>query len=313
MPRLLPSVALFAAVFLAACSTPKTPPFDTAPIEVAQPKPKKKPATRVRSNPFGLPPYLQDQRVALTQGREISEKDLRAIADYGDGFAAWEYAERLKARADSAEVLTMLNYYALAAETGRAGGIPRLIQLTDFPEFAQAAPTQVARVETILRDYALNKGDTQAALFLIQRYNRGTPFGDKSGEVADLQRTLAESGDARVALSLATQILQGPKKDDPAQRAEARKYLETAQGAENISIKTTAQNLLALMDRRDGQEAPAPAQETEVANDVPVTDIVSTKETPVVPAAIDEGQTPVDEALILPSPAIPAEEEEVQE
>ncbi len=283
MRNLALSTVLVASVVLSACTTTdvSTPAEPVVEVE-AKPKPVRK--ARTQPNPYGLSPYLLRQRTALVQGREIKIDDLKSIADKGDGFAAWEYAERLNALEDRSLTLDMVAYYAAAADSGRAGGIPRLVQLMNYPEFAQADQEQLDRLETLLRRYAIDEKNTQAALYLLQRYNLGTPFGDKSDQAVDLLTTLAESGDTRIALSLATQIMQAPDANSPEQLAEARRFLDIAMGSDVMSVKTTAHNLLALMDRRAVAAAAAedtnpPPPTEEYVSPIAAIDMFHQKET----------------------------------
>ncbi len=283
MRNLALSTVLVASVVLSACTTThvSTPAEPMVEVE-AKPKPVRK--ARTQPNPYGLSPYLLRQRTALVQGREIKIDDLKSIADKGDGFAAWEYAERLNALEDRSLTLDMVAYYAAAADSGRAGGIPRLVQLMNYPEFAQADQEQLDRLETLLRRYAIDEKNTQAALYLLQRYNLGTPFGDKSDQAVDLLTTLAESGDTRIALSLATQIMQAPDANSPEQLAEARRFLDIAMGSDVMSVKTTAHNLLALMDRRAVAAAAAedtnpPPPTEEYVSPIAAIDMFHQKET----------------------------------
>lgn len=280
-----PLLPLMASLALSACGTPQGESiYNRLHMGPDQRLSKARPPARIpitvrrynRPNDLGLAPHLFELRKAMINGKEISDADLQEIADTGDAYAAWTYAERLYARAEPADTFKTIQYYARAADQGRAGGIPRIIELTNTDAFDNATPEQLDRVEGLLRTYALRKRDTQAALFLVQRYNLGTPFGEKSEDVVDLLETLADGGDVRIALRLATQILQTRDMgENPEQRAKARRYLTIAAEAENISIQTTALNLLAMMDRQDGappavaEERSTPTEEQRVATGAP--------------------------------------------
>ncbi len=265
MPKPVVLLALISAIALGACNSPQTESlYNILHMGPKKPLAKARPPARLplivrrynRPNDLGISPYLFHQRKMMIAGEAIPDEDLKALANTGDGYAAWTYAERLNAREDPALTMTTIDYYARAAEAGRAGGVPRIIELMNTEAFETASDPQLDRLERLLRDFALKKRDTQAALYLVQRYNLGTPFGDKSEDVVPLLETLAEGGDERIALQLATQILQTRElADDPDQRETARRYLGIAAQADNISIQTTAQNLLKLMDRKDNSNS----------------------------------------------------------
>jgi len=263
-----PALLLLLTGTLAACGgTPRGlhPEPTKAQLAMMAVKPMARPTkikprkARTVPNPYGLSPALLTARLALVEGRTVPDAQLRAIADHGDGFAAWTYAETLNTRDARDQTVTMATYYAIAAETGRAGGVPRIIELVERPEFASATQDQRDRLEKLLLRYAIEEQHTQAALFLIKRYNLGTPFGNKTDQVVALLDSQARSGDARIALNLATQILQNPDARDAESLAKARDYLTTASQSETLSIRTTAENLLILLDRRQAQATPLEA------------------------------------------------------
>ena len=238
-----------------------------------------------RPNHLGISPYLFEQRKRMIAGQQISDTDLRALADTGDAYSIWNYAERLHGRRDPGLTVQAIEYYAQAAEKGRGGSIPRIIELSSSAAFAKASPGQIARVEAVLRTYAVEKGDMKAAFYLVQRYNVGTPFGDKSDQVIPLLETLAAGDDARIALRLATEILgTGGLAVGADAREKARRYLAIASRAEDLSVKTTAKNLLALMERQDAKTTPAPVL-AELSEDPAPISAAPKAEAPIAEAA----------------------------
>lgn len=202
---------------------------------------------------------LQQARRRMLAGKNISYNDMRALADHGDGLAAFRYANRLM-ELDRPDLLSAAAlYYATAAYTGRDYAIGPLIRLLsrDDIEFSDG---RLQHLENALRAFAM-RGNEQAAMALSGFYASGSPFGFQPQKLAALQRDLAGAGDANVALDLIMQLMTG--KSVEADQGEIESWFATLALSENLGQRATAQNLQRLYDADPTRYAAAPAPDTQ--------------------------------------------------
>lgn len=151
--------------------------------------------------------HLQKARRRMLAGQNISYDDMRALADLGDGLAAFRYANRLL-DLDRPDVLSAAAlYYATAAMTGRDYAIWPLIRLLRRDDI-EYSDVRLRHLENVLRTLA-ESGNDSAATALMKFYESGHPFGPRTAEAADMQRERASAGDAEAALDLVMQLMSG--------------------------------------------------------------------------------------------------------
>ena len=214
-----------------------------------------------------LPWNLQQARRRLIDGQTVSMTDLRQMADRGDGFASYRFAERLMETGNPDLADDAAHYYGMAAATGRAGAIFGLVKAVDAIKDVDAVPPRrLDVIRDILLAYA-RAGNSRAIDAVLQYHLDGVPFGSFGDDVESL--VLAGSGDGAgaVSLQLATALLQQP---DPTREEleRARDYLERAQASESMRTVLIAGNLLPGVETALAA-LPAPAPDTD---DAPITE-----------------------------------------
>lgn len=151
--------------------------------------------------------HLQQARRRMLAGRSISYDDMRALADHGDGLAAFRYANRLM-DLDRPDVLSAAAlYYATAALTDRDYAVWPLIRLLRREDI-EHSEARLRHLESVLRTLA-ESGNEPATTALTRFYASGHPFGPRPAEAAAFQRDRARSGDAGAALDLVMQVMSG--------------------------------------------------------------------------------------------------------
>ncbi len=214
-----------------------------------------------------LPWRLQQARRRLIDGGSVSLTDLRRIADYGDGFAAYRFAERLMKTGNPDLADDAAHYYGMAAATGRAGAIFGMVQAIDaIEDFDAVPPRRMDVIRDILLAYA-RAGNSRAIDAVLQYHLAGKPFGSFGGDVERLVLNGSGDGAAGVSLQLATALLQKP---DPtrAELERARDYLELAQASDSMRMTLIAGNLMPGVETALAA-LPVPIPETD---DAPTTE-----------------------------------------
>ena len=189
---------------------------------------------------------LQTARKSMVTGQKVSSDQLRALADAGDGLAAYRYAKLLQASAKPAKTGAAAHYYAIAAYTGRAFAVGPLAKLL-VAEGESYGPKLLKQCKNALTIQAMS-GNAHAAQALGQMYSTGAPFGR---DLPQAQHFLAMAGqsDPAAAMKLALVLLSDPT-DAALDHAGARAALTlAAQGTTSLSAKVTALNLLHLLDK----------------------------------------------------------------
>jgi len=183
----------------------------------------------------------------------VTDADLRALADQGDGLAAQKYVSRLMLQGGASP--SDIAYYAtVAISTGRVWTLPEAVdamRLLD-PETEPAARKKAYVAMLYPHAWA---GNSLALDAVIDLNGEGKLFGPLSE--ATRQRILEQgdkNGDGRAALRLALILLQKPEltADD---QATLQDYLNRAKAVENLAVRTTALNLLALQEGKASEAA----------------------------------------------------------
>ncbi|MEM8631920.1 MAG: hypothetical protein AAGF74_11825 [Pseudomonadota bacterium] len=203
------------------------------------------PKMRMEYDPTTLPNMLFAARKAMIARLTLTDNTLRKLADRGDGYAAWLIAERWRTRGSGVPDADVAHYYALAAETGRIGGLRRLIEMLSDPDFEPGSPRRMDRLERLIYGYSA-LGHLDATMFLADAWTVGRPFGDKKSEAVALLSKHPNKDDAEIALALARRLLFDAE-DKAGSRAVARHHLDVAAQSENLSTRLTAVSLLATL------------------------------------------------------------------
>ncbi len=187
---------------------------------------------------------LQAARKSMVTGQNMSSDQLRALADAGDGLAAYRYAKVLQASAKPAKAGAAAHYYAIAAYTGRAFAVAPLVKLlvAEGDRYGPRLLTQCLNALTI----QAKSGNARAAQALGQMYAKGTPFGQ---DLPQAQHFLAMAGqnDPAAAMKLALALIADPA-DAALDHSGARAALKVAAKGTNLQARVTALNLLRLLD-----------------------------------------------------------------
>jgi TPR repeat protein len=182
---------------------------------------------------------LKALRHQMVTGDDLSEKQLGTLVKNGDDLAAFKLAQKIEAENDPERLDSAMRYYAQAFEGGREFAAPSIIRLLDTGVAADD-PELLERTEGILEKQAIKDAGVRDAL--IRMYQSGKPFGEQAEKADALLVAAAESGDAQAALDLAyAQLKGGPA---PENIEKAKGYLEIAAKADDLAIRTQAENIL---------------------------------------------------------------------
>lgn len=194
-------------------------------------------------------PSLKALRKSMLAGQQLSDLQLRALADAGEGLAAARYAKRLEERDDPAFIDDAAHYYSIAVYQGRDFAMPRLLAtLTDTQ--AEFGPARLRNIRGVL-DRAARRGDGKAAVGLADLLLQGELFEADVPQARDLLLKAAEAGDAKAAMKLALSHIQGAPGHPPDPEA-ARPALELALGSQDPGVQAMA---LAMARQIPGGEA----------------------------------------------------------
>jgi hypothetical protein len=197
--------------------------------------------------------HLKSLRKRMVGGGVLGAADLRALADAGDGLAAFKLGKLLDdaATQDPAfQLSSRVHYFSIAVYTGREFAVAPLLRvLRGIEEPAELlGPVRLKGVEDALLA-ATRRGSEEAALALADFYTEGAPFGEKPAEARELLLSLSEDGatkGAEAALKLALQAI-GPDPANPIDVALARELLLIAAAGSDLGVRATAENLQQLL------------------------------------------------------------------
>ncbi|CUH80077.1 hypothetical protein [Tropicibacter naphthalenivorans] len=195
-----------------------------------------------------LPAPLVAVRKRLSAKRYVRFADLRALADYGDGNAAFQLAKRIDYVARPQLAADAAHYYGMAAQSGRGGAIYGFIRAVDALDPASTSQARLTSLRKTLLLYAA-AGSGPATEAMLRYYVAGAPFGDLG---PDLDRLVVQTDSPAanaVALQLASQILHAGG-GDAASLGTAKGYLDKVAGADSLRLRLIAENLLPLVNEQ---------------------------------------------------------------
>lgn len=188
---------------------------------------------------------LRAARRQMLSGGYISGADLRALADHGDGLAAFRYAKLIQEMVPPDETGAAAHYFAIAAYSGRAFAVAPLARLLRT-EGATYSESRLRNSLNALTVQALS-GNPDAATLLGEMYADGVPFGR---DLTQAQQFLGMAGgvsDPQAILNLGLSLMTDPA-DIAAGRIGALSALGVAAISDNLSVRVTAENLLRLIE-----------------------------------------------------------------
>ena len=193
---------------------------------------------------------LRAARRQMISGDEMRPSDLRALADAGDGLAAYRYAQLWQARVEPDTTGIAALYYAHAAYAGRAFAVPPLARLL-IAEGANYSPARLKHCLNAMTVQALS-GNSVAATYLGQMYIDGLPFGRDLAKAQTFLALATEGGNQRAVLQLGVALMSDPA-DKATGHMAARSALMLAAAGSDLSVRVTAENLLRLIDSGSAQ------------------------------------------------------------
>lgn len=237
-PAALAALVAAALAGSAADAAPRATPPLPGPAGAARAIPVAALDRRVQET-TDLPTWeLQHLRRRMLAHRWISFKDMRRLADHGDGLAAFRYGKRLLGQDDPGLRSAAALYFATAALTGRDYAVGPLVRLLDQPDI-DFTDKRLAHLENAMRNMAV-AGDATAAEALARFYETGHPFGYHPERARSLLVERAEAADPEAALKLATQEIS---RGDKADRDLIDQMLSIAAGSDNLGLRAAARTL----------------------------------------------------------------------
>jgi hypothetical protein len=219
-------------------------PFD---LESSQISVKVRPGLKSTRN---LPSSsLRKARLSMLAKQVVSDENLRALAEYGDGLAALKYVRLLVSRYKGQdEPASDIAYYAaIAVGSGRVWPLRDMISAMRHLNPKTEPKKRVREYIAVLYAHAW-AGNTMALDAMVEFNGVGLLFGAMSD--ATRVKIMAQSkvnGNGRVELQLAVRLMI--ESEHAAEETElAQTYLVQASGSDNLAIKTTAKNLLLLLN-----------------------------------------------------------------
>jgi TPR repeat protein len=197
---------------------------------------------------FAVDPGMKDLRRQMLAGTELSDVNLRRLADAGEGLAAARYAQRLEERGNAALLADIAHYYSVAVYVDRDFALPRLVAVLDRNGL-KLGPARSRSIREVLENQA-NKGNTVAASGLADLLLKGHPFGQDVPKAREMLQLAAEAGDAQASIRLALSFLQGAP-DLPPDPEAARPALKLAAASSDPGVQSMA---VTLWQRLPGDE-----------------------------------------------------------
>ncbi|MFZ7092431.1 hypothetical protein [Primorskyibacter sp. 2E233] len=198
----------------------------------------------------GLPSDLIKARQQMHAKQDVSDDNLRRLADYGDGLAAQIFVRRLIAQGMAEERASDLAYYsAVAVGAGRVWTLPDMVDAMKRLDPKTEPRERIRKYIQVLYPHAW-AGNTLALDAVVEFNGKDKLFGALSDSTRD--KILAqgqENADGKVELRMAIAILERVELSLP-ERQEARNLLDRARKSTHLGVMTTAENLIAMMDRK---------------------------------------------------------------
>ena len=221
-------------------------PLNLPQIQSANNDQTQRPFIKV-SSAFNLDTYrLKQIRKRLVRKQHVSYKDLRELADTGDGLAAYRFAKRLMGMGRSDILSDVAHYLSIAAYDGRSYAVRPLVKILKNQN-VEFTDSRLEHLEQALLRQA-RSGDQKALLALAQFYEQGSPFGAKPDLAMELMKRVDTSAyDDKIALRLAASIASHQPLM-PKEKEEVKRYLDVADRSDDFGIRAAAKNLRKLIN-----------------------------------------------------------------
>ncbi len=195
---------------------------------------------------------LRNLRKGMVAGRTLSARDLQALADAGDGLAAFRFARLLESVPD-AKPAVIVHYYAIAAYTGRAFAVPPLARWLVAEDAAYPAATLRQALDALT--VQAKAGNTDAAAALGRMYAKGQPFGRDLAKAQGYLALMPVDQSPKAALRLGISLMADPA-DKALGHPAARAALTIAAAGPDLGTSLTATTLLGQLAPPDAKAAP---------------------------------------------------------
>lgn len=204
-------------------------------------------------------PELIAARKALVAKQKVSMRLVRQLADLGDGFASYRYAQYLEEKNNPKITADVAHYYGIASATGRGGAMRGMVNALSTLDPETTTPGRLRELKKVFIAYAA-AGNSHAVEAVSRFHFAGQPFGDLTQDINAVLAKNSGLGASKLSLQLASAILQDPEASiEDVERAKG--YLATASASKSLSISLIAQNLTQLAD---ATLAKTPAKPTEL-------------------------------------------------
>ncbi len=205
-------------------------------------------AVAARTSMSGLSAPLQTARQAMHDGLDVSEADLRQLAESGDSLAAQRLVRHLIDEGKRTSHASDIAYYsALAVQRGRIATLSDMVRAmgTLDPETEPRARIR-AHIRALYPQAWAGNPDALAAVVAFN--GKDQLFGELSDKTRDkILDQAKQRGDGLVELQMAVKLLERGDLDR-AERGRVVGYLDAAIASGHLGVRTTAQNLRRLIE-----------------------------------------------------------------
>jgi hypothetical protein len=191
----------------------------------------------------------------MQDGQEISESDLRTLADLWDGVAALRLVRLLEEKGDRALAADIAWYGTIAVSTGRVWPLEATIAALHELNPATVLEERMTLYRDMLYAHAW-AGNSLALDAVIDLNGEGKLFGPMSEETKAKVLEMGDAiGDGRIALRMALALWQNAD-SLAADDTLLQDYLDRAIAGNNLVVRTTALNLQAQYKEKKLEQAP---------------------------------------------------------
>jgi hypothetical protein len=192
---------------------------------------------------------LRQARKDMLDDKPVSDDDLRALAQHHDGLAAQKLVQHLVAAGLSANASDIAYYGSIAVSTGRVQSLRQVVTAMALLDPATEPAERIKIYAAMLYAHAW-AGNALALDAVMAMNGEGKLFGPLSDKTrAKIEEQGRKAGDGGVPLRLAVNLMA--RSDAPAaDLQQARAYLQQAVMSPHLSVRTTAANMLVVLDAR---------------------------------------------------------------